>query len=307
MQNSGFKFFAVIAFLMPSKKVIFTTTDSKYWSFTANHWLKSLRENCNLKDTDIVVLDYGTNPKNPEGLSAEKLAELKRQGIKIVKCKRTGHVTNIRYRDMLEFLNKNNYSQVLSIDGGDIIFQTDFSHCFMESPQEFRAVCEDTYMPFEDVFLKAFEKKAGKKIKETLKGKRMINAGVLFGPAGKFKKLCRECDEIMLKKKDFGPDQIAVNYFLYSNGFKELGKEYNFVITTSDIPFRIADSEFYFEDGKKIPIVHNAGNYQVLRTVRNFGYGKGRNVLKKRFFLIHGLLKIALPLSNFLKNAKKTI
>jgi hypothetical protein len=38
---------------------IITATDKKYGDFTIEYWYKSLKENVNLKNIDIAVIDYG--------------------------------------------------------------------------------------------------------------------------------------------------------------------------------------------------------------------------------------------------------
>jgi len=59
-----------------------------------------------------------------------------------------------------------------------------------------------------------------------------------------------------------------------------LSNGYNFVITTQPDKFYIKNSIFYFKNGKKIPIVHNAGGSAPFRPVDMFGFGNGRNELK---------------------------
>src|SRR3989338_6029941 len=96
------------------KFVIIGSSDSKYGDFLINHWLKSLKDNLNTKIIEIVILDYGLTEKQKK--------ELILQNVKVIACKRDGHILNIRYSDMLSFLNKNKYEQVMACDSGDIIF-----------------------------------------------------------------------------------------------------------------------------------------------------------------------------------------
>lgn len=258
---------------MKASNVIFGATDLKYGDFTIKHWLKSLEENCNLSRTDVVILDYG--------MGKEQLAELKKTKAKVLKCKRDGMVTNIRFRDMAEYLRKHKYSQVLTTDAGDIIFQTDISTMFNKFKEEFRVVTEDYFMPFDRVFtIGNFSFSTEKTIRKALKGKKMINCGVVFAPSGKFVKLCEEMDRMLLKKTGFGPDQIVSNFVMYRDGFKDIGKDYNFVLTSCESSFEIKDGKFHYPDGRLIPIVHNAGGTRYLRPVKNFGYGPEYNQLK---------------------------
>ncbi|MBW2978258.1 glycosyl transferase family 8 [Candidatus Woesearchaeota archaeon] len=268
------------------KHVIFTSSDSKYGDFLINHWLPSLKDNVNLNKIDIVILDYG--------LTKEQISKLK--GVKIYKGVRNGHVCAIRFRGMLKFLEKNKYDQVLSIDGGDIIFQDDLKQAFENYKNHFRVVCEDFHFPFEDFFVKNFFKKTDiKKIKKTLKNKKQINAGVIFGPYSKFKKLCKEINTLLINKNNFGPDQVAVNYILYKDGFKNLDKKYNFVIIATNIKnkFFIEKGVFYLENGEKIAIVHNAGNKPYFRPIKNFGYGPSYNKIKKpTYFIVRNFIRM---------------
>ena len=87
-------------------------------------------------------------------------------------------------------------------------------------------------------------------------------------------------------KKIFGPDQTAINYILYRDGFRKLADDYNMVITMSGTEFKIKNGRFYFLDGKIIPVVHNAGGSDFFRPVKNFGYGKGFNHQKKIIYHI---------------------
>ena len=99
-----------------------------------------------------------------------------------------------------------------------------------------------------------------------------------------------------IKAKDkFGPEQIAINYLLYRDGFHEMDNGYNFVVQTAKKKIRIKDGVFYYKkSGEKIPIVHNAGGFSFYRPIADFGYGKNKNkiklvisILKKVLFPIH--------------------
>ncbi|MBN2421692.1 hypothetical protein JXB41_00575 [Candidatus Woesearchaeota archaeon] len=274
------------------KNVIFTACDSKYGDFLTDHWLNSLKENVNLKNIDIVVLDYG--------LTKEQVSKLKKEKVIVEKCKRDGHVVILRFRDMANFLRKHKYYLVLSVDGGDVIFQADISDIFEKNKKSFQAVYEDVNLAFDDLFFKQFFKKEDcYKIKAMIKGKKMVNAGVIVSPANKFRKLCEEINFLITDKSKFGPDQIAVNYIFYRDGFNELEKKYNFLVSTSHGKFYIRKGIFYLNNGEKIPVVHNAGNVSFWRVVKNFGYGNRYNKLKISLHLFQGILYF------FIDNIKK--
>lgn len=271
------------------KHAIITSSDAKYGDFLINHWLKSLKENVDLTNIDVVVLDYG--------LTEEQKARLK--GCIIYKGKRDGHVTNIRHRDTSRFLENNEYDQILTCDGGDIIFQEDISKIFEKDKDDFRVVQEDICFPFQDIYAKrSFSEKDTNMINYTLKDRKMINAGVIIGPYRKFKCLAKECDNLMIDKSSFGPDQVAVNFILHRDGFKPLENTYNFVITSSKERFKIKDSLFFFKNGEKIAIPHNVGNKSMFRPIINFGYGPDNNKLKiSTYFLLRTFYRI----SNFIR------
>ncbi len=257
--------------------VIFTSSDHKYGDFLINHWLKSLKENSKLNETKIVVMDYG--------LTKEQKQKLKEKKVIVQKCKRYGHVTCIRWRDMGEFMKKNDFQQAISTDSGDIIFQGDITEVFKQNKDKIRAVTEDLHVSFEDFFTKGFFKKEEeKKIKQILRGKKMINAGFIVAPKKEFIEICEEFDKILINKNFFGPEQVAINYILYKKGFKELDKKYNFVITSNENEFKIKNGKFYMQNGKEIITVHNAGFNPIFRPIENFGYGKNHNKLKKHIY-----------------------
>lgn len=254
--------------------LIATASDKKYGDFLIEEWLESIFQNVNLSKIQILVLDYG--------LTKAQQFYLQKNIVIVQPCKRDGHVVNLRFRDLHNFLEKNPYNQILACDGGDIIFQDDISHLFEEHPNEYRAVCEDL-APFFDYFINTdyFYKEDIKEIKEVLLLKRMINAGLIIAPYDKMKHLC----QIIIKKtKDiskFGPDQILLNYVLHKEGFVALPTKYNFIPVTCLDEFYIKEGIFYDKDHKRIPVIHNAGNLEYFRAIENFGYNKNHNIIKE--------------------------
>jgi len=273
------------------KHVIFTSSGEKYGDFVINHWLKSLQENVNLENIDVVVLDYGLN-KN-------QVKQFREKKIIMHKCEKDYLINNIRLRDTAEYLKKHKYDQVLHIDGGDIIFQTDISSLFEKNKKVIRAVCEDFALNFADFrFKDSFYPKYEKQIKETIENNKMINVGVILGPSDLIQKSFSECYKLIKDKNKFGPEQMGLNFIYYRDGFKKIDIGYNFVITTAENKFRIISGKFYYKNHKLIPIVHNLGRVSFWRPVQNFGYGKKYNRLKYfayygERFLFKNLRKIA--------------
>jgi len=79
----------------------------------------------------------------------------------------------------------------------------------------------------------------------------------------------------------FGPDQIVLTDLLWTEGFHELDKLWNYVVATAKEGVRIQDGQFYTEAGRKPVVVHNAGNLSFLRPVENFGFGPDHNQLRE--------------------------
>mgnify|MGYP006300033309 CR=1 FL=1 len=175
----------------------------------------------------------------------------------------------------------------MSADGGDIIFQRDISHLFYENKNKFRACYDELNEVLNKIPIKKFfKKKYVKDIKNKLKKRKMINAGLFLGPCNKFKAICKEIIEMIKDKNFYGPDQIALDYLFDKEGFVKLKNKYNFVITTSKRKFYISEGKFYFENDELIPVVHNAGGIKALRSIKNFGYGPDHNKLKKKTYLL---------------------
>ena len=85
---------------MAKKHVIFTTSDEKFEDFVLHHWFKSLKENVDLDNIDVVILDYGLNEKQKYNLRLNKVI--------VHKCKKDGRVNNIRFRDIAKYLKNTN-------------------------------------------------------------------------------------------------------------------------------------------------------------------------------------------------------
>ncbi|MBT3465490.1 glycosyl transferase family 8 [archaeon] len=262
------------------KHAIITACDKKYGNFLINHWYKSLKDNVNLFNIDIIILDYG--------LSKIQIKKLLKKNIILIKCKKNGHITSIRFRDIAKVIENKEYDQIMSIDCADIIFQTDLDELFSKNNKSLRCVIEDHNHSWASTIVDCytnsifFKKIDAKKIKKSLKKKNSINAGMIVGPKNKFYKLCVDCYSLLKIKSSYGPDQVAITYLLYRDGFTILDKKFNYVILSNKKKeFYIKEGRFYFNNGELISIVHNAGSKAITRTIKKFGYGKKRNILKK--------------------------
>jgi hypothetical protein len=250
---------------------IITASDGRFGDFLVKHWHKSLKDNVNLINIEVAVLDYGLKKKNAEAL--------KSLGVKLYNCRKDGHVAAIRFRDLAVFLKKHNYDQVMFCDCADIIFQKDFSSQFRIDKGMIRVAYDELHEFLKNVDKAQFKAEYFKPIKESISGRAIVNAGVIFAPSMKLQEISEEITD-MIKRKQYGPDQVALDYILHRDGFKPLDSSFNFVITTTKREFFVRDGKFFFENGDLIPIVHNAGHIDLLRPIENFGYGPKHNKVK---------------------------
>ena len=275
--------------------VIVTATDAGHAGFVLNHWLPSLLANVNLDGIDIVVLDYG--------LQNAQRATLEEQDVICYQAEKDAHVTSIRYRDMARFLTEHNCDQVLAVDGGDVLFQSDISHLFEEHKTEFRAACEDVSVPLHDLIIPRddFTPQQYRDISRFLRGTRNINSGVIFGPAARVRALWDEFTGLCRSTNVHLTDQLLINYIFYRDGFHLLDSRYNFVTSTTRAPFHIRNGVFYDKENRIIPVVHNAGITKKFRCVDNFGYGPGYNRKKRVTLLLLHMLYAAIAIGRKLR------
>jgi hypothetical protein len=265
----------VVAHRQSGRHLIITAANEACGDFLINHWLASLKKNVNLAGIDIAVLDYG--------IGKGQQAQLERQGLTCIPCDGNGsHIVWTRWRDIAEFLRQKDYNQVMAVDGGDLIFQSDIGHLFLEHQEQWRAACEEIDGSFHDLIMKRddFGKKEWDTISCYLKGKPTINNGLVLGPAKKFQDLWPFFQKWALGMTQHGGDQLLCNYHFYMNSFVRLDKKFNWVIITARrSEFLINNGIFYDKWGDVIPVVHNAGAKEGL--IENFGFGKGHNQLNR--------------------------
>ena len=196
--------------------VIITASDSRYGDFLVRHWGRSLKTNVDLRDIDVVVLDYGLTAIQRQGVEA--------LGFQIRTGKRDGHVVNVRFRDTRDWLRKSSYDQVLMIDGGDIIFQSDIRHLFEQDKQHYRAACEEVLVPAfaQYIATEDFEPAVYEEVYSFLERRRLINCGLVLGPREKMVELCDVCCDKVKSLQRAGVDQMLTNYHLYRQGFVAL-------------------------------------------------------------------------------------
>lgn len=276
------------------RNVIIAGSDQNCEQFLVNHWLKSLIDHVNLENTDVIVLDYG--------ISTESKEFLRQQGVIIHSFPKDGVVPTVRFLDTLKILRKTNYDQVMTCDGGDLIFQKDISCLFNQDKNSFRAACEGIPQPIGLYLIGSMRRKDALLVKEATKKKRIINSGFIIAPRARFIRLLEET-QTLIKRNWWGVEQPIFNYIFYRDGYTELPCTYNFTLGNPRADYIIKDGKFYFEDGELISVVHNTGGSSWYRLITDFGYGPGLNHQNTlRFHTIrttHKLTNIFYDILNF--------
>jgi len=270
------------------KHAIISMSDANCGDFAAQHWCRSLVENVNLQDVDVIFLDYG--------LTSSQRKQLEDQGVECRTCVKEGWIGTMLWRDMAAFLSERSYDQVLTTDAGDLIFQSDVRHLFDQDKDAFRGVCEDFDTCIHDVVMSRadFDPDNWNKLHAYLKDKPVINTAVVLAPAEKFIQLWETFQKWCHRYEVYASDQFLANYIIYQDRFVPLDPKYNFVFISTNRPYRIRDGIFVDQNDVVIPIVHNAGGNEYYRFVKNFGYGKGYN--QRKFFtplVIRSFCKVA--------------
>lgn len=256
------------------KYLIATACNKKYEDFLLNHWFRSLKENVNLSETDVLVMDYG--------LSDEVVQKLSQQGAIVRKARRTdGHINNTRFLELADFLKENTfYKGIVLCDSGDIIFQDDISNLFKENTTQIKAVTEDI-SPNMEMVINEKNVDGADDIKRKLWRKRLINAGFVVYPRNVYIDFVERMFSKVKNMYAWGVDMILLNYYAYESGFLQLPVIYNLIPTTAKVKYLVEDGVFYVVNhGNKIKVrvVHNAGGHRIFRPILNFGYGKGHNI-----------------------------
>jgi len=255
------------------KHLIITAANGNVARFLTDEWLRSLEETSDLSDIDVVVLDYG--------LGKIAVSKLTKHGVRVVSCSADGHVVNLRLRDSWKYLYDHTkaYDQVLYIDGGDIIFQTDVHAVFRTNPADIRIASQ--YMSVDILNLLTFGSYTPgnyRKIILYLLGKPVLNGGVIAGPIAEMAAMMKESYDLITDRSQFMPDQTSINYVLYRRGFTKLDPGFNFMKLFTHRKTVISDGYIrYSPSGVLVPIVHNNGWKPFFRPFRNFGYGPGHN------------------------------
>jgi hypothetical protein len=250
---------------------IVTACDARFGDFLARHWLRSIVENVDLRDIDVVVLDFGLEPRQRAELTSAV----------VVPARREGRINVARRLETARLLRERDYDQVLTVDGGDVIFQRDVSHLFTTHKDRFRGVQERYPIPL-GFFLRGAPRRLREEVRTRLGSRYMVNGGFILGPARKMMQLGESVAPYLAH---FKHDQPIVTSFLYEGGFEPLDETYNLVPWTTGDRFCVEKGFFYGSHGEKLAVVHNTGHTAPTRIVGDFGYGPGHNTRLRRSYL----------------------
>lgn len=268
------------------KNVVITCCDKNCSDFLIHHWLTSLLDHSNHENTDIVVFDYGMPTRHAKILDKTK--------VRRIVYPRNGHPVIIRFRDIASFLLHATYTDVLLIDGGDIIFQDDIQPIFSFTNKGI-AAAHETYPPLNLLtFTKNIISISKHELSTVLQGKPTMNAGVILGKTQAIRNLSLQLLTYLRTNMFFGADQVIINYLLHKYGHTVLPEEFNYMPTNASFVAQIKKGIFYHpQTHRPIPIVHNNGGARLFRPIHNFGYGQTFNRYKQPYFtILRGWVKI---------------
>jgi lipopolysaccharide biosynthesis glycosyltransferase len=271
------------------RSLIATYCNQNKGDFLIDDWLYSIKTHVNLKDIDIMVIDFGLND--------EQVSKLKAHGVIInTQTPLAGRMSNFQYKFLTAFLQKNPiYSQVLYCDCGDIIFQEDISHLFTLEPDKFRLVVEpDFNFTLHRIILGLSDVKPGKirMIRDKIGRSSTVNCGFVLGPAARMASIWQEyvslCDTTFVH----GTDQLVINYIAYREGFHKLSSTFNYVTFLKNERLRVDKEGFFVTNIGRINVVHNAGKYEFARSISGFGYKKGTVKNRARLLMFRYFFKL---------------
>jgi hypothetical protein len=249
---------------------ILTASDANCGDFLARHWLRSLRCNVDTREIDVIVLDFGLEPRQK--------AEL--PGVEVVPVEPAKRVNVARRRAIARLLESRDYDQVLVVDAGDLVFQGDVSPLFTADRDRFRGVPERYPIPLAP-FLRGAPPDLRRRLRARLRDHPMVNGGFLLAPAAEWIALGKAT---LPFASDVAHDQPLVSLVLHERGFVPLADTWNFVLWTARERFTIEDGRFRGGDGATLQVVHNTGLRAPFRVIADFGYGPGYNTrVRKRY------------------------
>lgn len=252
--------------------VLYTHCDANKGGELIDHWLRSARTHVDLSGFEIVVLDFGLNQAQRE--------RLRREHVTLWESRRDGRASNLQYREIAAFLaTRPDVDQVVYTDCGDLVFQADIAPVIESGNRKLKAVIEPDFnfalhgmtLGFGDVRPERLDE-----IRRTLGTHPTTNCGVVIGSREAIAGVWRTYEEFCSGTDRHGTDQLILNYIMRRDGFVELERSWNYVTFLNVEPVRYDADGFLCNPAGRIPVVHNAGRYDMVRTIEGFGYRCGR-------------------------------
>uniref|UniRef100_E6QWM2 Uncharacterized protein n=1 Tax=mine drainage metagenome TaxID=410659 RepID=E6QWM2_9ZZZZ len=252
--------------------VLYTHCDAGKGDTLIDHWLRSAKLHVDLTDIEIVVIDFG--------LTETQRAQLRNEGVTLWPARADGRTPNIQYREIAAYLaTRPDIDQVVYSDCGDLVFQADITPILKYEKTKMKAVVEPEFnlalhgitLGFGDVRPEWLAE-----IRKMLGERPTANCGFVVGPREKMASVWATyrtfCHGVALH----GTDQLIINYILRRDGFVELERIWNYVTFLNGERFYYDSDRFLCNREGRIPVVHNAGRYDSVRTITGFGYRCGR-------------------------------
>lgn len=258
--------------------VLYTHCNAGAGDTLIRHWLRSAKLHINLSNIEIVVIDFG--------LTACQREQLRAEGVHLWQARADGRPPNIQYREIARYLaGRPDVDQVVYSDCGDLIFQADLAPILRPDATTMKAVLEPEFnvalhgmtLGFGDVRPERLAE-----IRAVIGERPTANCGLVVGPRDKMMAIWDTYQTFCRDAALHGTDQLIINYILRRDGFIELDRAWNYVTFINGDRFHYDADGFLCNHTGRIPVVHNAGRYDAVRTISGFGYRRGR--IKPRVF-----------------------
>jgi hypothetical protein len=113
-------------------------------------------------------------------------------------------------------------------------------------------------------------------IRATIGEQPTANCGIVVGPRDKMMAIWDTYQAFCHGVDLHGTDQLIINYILRRDGFIELDRAWNYVTFINSDRFYYDADGFLCNHAGRIPVVHNAGRHDLVRTITGFGYRCGK-------------------------------
>jgi hypothetical protein len=252
--------------------ILYTHCNAGAGDILIHHWLRSAKLHIDLTHIDIVVIDFGLTEHQREQLSEE--------GVQLWPARADGRTPNIQYREIASYLaTRPDVDQVVYSDCGDLIFQADITPILQHHTTMMKAVLEPEFnvalhgmtLGFGDVRPERLAE-----IRATIGEQPTANCGIVIGPRDRMMAIWDTYQLFCHGTELHGTDQLIINYILRRDGFIELDRTWNYVTFINGRRFYYDADGFLCDQAERISVVHNAGRYNSVRTITDFGYRSGR-------------------------------